>query len=148
MYDNINFEGFSERLKQALDGKNLTQVEAAQRLGISKHALTKYLNGRVPKAKILFIISTFFNKPMEWFLLGEKEAHDVVVAYERQPRTERGDLTIEQMCEILQKLMSSNDPNLRGWTVVQFKQAFGDYFANIDEDEGAFADYTVSKKDT
>jgi transcriptional regulator with XRE-family HTH domain len=39
-------------------------------IGISLSALYNYLNGRVPSTEVLFRISRYTGRPMEWFLEG------------------------------------------------------------------------------
>lgn len=69
-----DFSGFPNRLRLALKETNLTQVEVARTLNISKHTLTKYLQGRIPESSILYALSQLCGKPMEWFLIGETAA--------------------------------------------------------------------------
>ncbi|MDL2280945.1 helix-turn-helix domain-containing protein [Selenomonadales bacterium OttesenSCG-928-I06] len=121
---NAGFEGFAQRLRKVLKENKMSQVQTAQYLGISKHSFTKYMNGRIPETSILFALSKFFNKSMEWFLTGRSEQ---VMFRESSFGKIDKDITVEQMCEILKELMSNPDPNLRGWTMVQFIKAFGEY---------------------
>jgi transcriptional regulator with XRE-family HTH domain len=39
------------------------------------------------------------------------------------------DPELKQMVDVLKKLLQSNDPNLRGWAIIQFRRAFAEYCA-------------------
>jgi hypothetical protein len=41
-------------------------------LGLSLSAVYNYLNGRVPATEVLFRISRYTGRPMEWFLIDEE----------------------------------------------------------------------------
>jgi len=43
------------------------------------------------------------------------------------------DPDLRDMIDILKTLMESNDSDLRGWTKVQFKTSFKEYYHNQDE---------------
>ena len=140
---NAGFGGFAQRLRNVLKENKMSQVQTAQYLGISKHSFTKYMNGRIPETGILFAMSKFFNKSMEWFLTGRSEQ----IAFKESSFVKRDEeLTIDQMCDILKELMSNPDPNLRGWTIVQFIKAFGEY-RSIDnpDDKKNEVHYTLKK---
>lgn len=144
MYDNLKFN--NERLKKVLREKNLTRTEAAGQIGISNDAFTNYRKGRLPKTGFLYAIAQFFDKPMEWFLTEEGEPEDMLAAYEEPSDEDLDDLTLEEMCEILTKLMSSSNSNIRGWTVMQFRDAFNKYCRKKPGVKEAFARYTADKK--
>lgn len=65
---------------QGLDAKvvadRLRQVVAdepkafAYDIGVSLSAIYNYLNGRIPSTEVLFRISRYTGRPMEWFLEG------------------------------------------------------------------------------
>ena len=73
---------FGEKLRDALKSANLTQKDAANKLGISPGSMTNYVHGRVPEAEILLSISRLCNKSMEWFL-SEQEFIPKTVQYEK-----------------------------------------------------------------
>lgn len=127
MYD---FSGFSRRLREVIEENNLTQVEVAKQLGISKHNFTNYLHGRVPETTILFALSRYFNRSMEWFLVGDCTEDSISV---RSASEESSNCELQKMINVLTQLMKSSDPDLKGWAKVQFKLAFGDI---LDEKTG------------
>ena len=126
---NVGFEGFPQRLKSVLKENKISQIETAKHIGISKHSFTKYVNGRIPEPSILFALSKFFNKPMEWFLTGKTKKTVL------KESSYSNDLELEKMCDVLEKLMSSSEENLREWTIIQFTKAFGEYYSTQNTDK-------------
>jgi len=127
-----DFLGFSVRLRQVIEETNLTQVEVAKRLGISKHNFTNYLHGRVPETTILYALSRYFDKSMEWFLVGDCTENRINVRFDNE---DSNDCELQEMINVLSQLMKSNDPDLKGWAKVQFKLAFGDYLKKLEQEE-------------
>ena len=118
------FASFPERLKKSIDDSKCTQKEIADAIGISSHAFTKYLNGRIPKPDILYRISKYFNKSMEWFLTGENSTFGLCTEIKKADVIFDSDL--KMMIDIITNLMTSNDEHVRSWTIVQFNKAFTD----------------------
>ncbi len=46
-------------------------------LGLSLSAVYNYLNGRIPTTDVLFRISRYTGRPMEWFLSAEEAVEGV-----------------------------------------------------------------------
>jgi len=131
MYD---FSAFSSRLKKSIDEKGYTQVEVAQHLGISKHTLTKYLGGRIPETTILYALSKFFNKSMEWFLTGEDNIYSTIEPSKDIQKIETiFDPDLKRMVDVLKCLMENDNQNLRGWAIIQFEEAFKQHCAAHDK---------------
>ena len=131
-----DFSSFPERLKMCIKESGCTQIDLARRLGISKHSLTKYMGGRIPESAILYELSRHFNKPMEWFLVGDLGESGSNVRLQEFKKAEAiTDPDFKEMCDILQMLMLAGDADLRGWTKIQFKNAFKDYLAMIEEEK-------------
>lgn len=63
-------ENFGERLKIALKSSGYSQSKITEELNLSKNAITNYVNGRLPKADILYDIAKSLNVSMEWLLTG------------------------------------------------------------------------------
>ena len=125
-----NFSLFANRLRNCIDESGCTQVELADRLGISKFTLSKYLNGRIPETTILYALSKFFGKSMEWFLTGEESKNCTNV----QQKVEAiYDPDLMRMIDVLTELMQSENQNLRGWAIIQFENAFKEHCAALDE---------------
>jgi len=71
----LNIE-FAKRLKKALNAKNLTQIQAAQAVGITNDAFTNYMKGRIPKTNILLKLAQLCDVNMEWFITGNEQYDD------------------------------------------------------------------------
>ncbi|HCJ57475.1 hypothetical protein SDC9_125561 [bioreactor metagenome] len=71
------FEGIGERLSLMLKLKKITQKEACELTGISKNAMSNYVNGnRIPESLMLYKLAKLFRTSMEWILTGENLAFD------------------------------------------------------------------------
>lgn len=124
-----DFSDFPTRLKELIKQSNMTQSQIADTIGISKHAFTKYLSGRIPEASILYSLSKFFGKSIEWLLTGE-EIRTIVLDSRQQKNEVVFDPDLKMMIDILKNLMGSGDPDLRGWAKIQFKNAFKEHAAD------------------
>ncbi len=75
------------RIDAQLVAQRLREVVAdepkafAYEIGVSLSALYNYLNGRIPSTEVLYRISRYTGRPMEWFLAhnGSAGAVDVMV---------------------------------------------------------------------
>lgn len=57
----------AERLRQVVADE---PKAFAYDVGVSLSAVYNYLNGRIPSTEVLFRISRYSGRPMEWFLEG------------------------------------------------------------------------------
>jgi transcriptional regulator with XRE-family HTH domain len=66
-----------KRIKNLLFENNMTGVELANKLDISSSVISKYINNNdvIPKADILFKISSYFDVSMEFLLTGYEVNH-------------------------------------------------------------------------
>ena len=62
------------RIKQAIREAGLTQRAVCKTIGISEQAMSNYVRGRIPEARILYGIAQITRKSMEWFLTGAEQA--------------------------------------------------------------------------
>ncbi|WP_289182964.1 LexA family transcriptional regulator [uncultured Dubosiella sp.] len=63
-----------ERIVEAMTEKGISQAELSRRTGISKGALSSYINGRYePKQKNIFKIAAVLNVSEGWLLGGEEK---------------------------------------------------------------------------
>lgn len=66
------FEGIGERLSLMLKLNKITQKEACELTGISKNAMSNYVNGnRIPESLMLYKLAKLFRTSMEWILTGD-----------------------------------------------------------------------------
>lgn len=67
-----NFIDVDKRLNERMDELNLKQVDLCKLSGISKNAVSNYVNGnRVPDTMSLYKLSKTLDTSMEWILTGE-----------------------------------------------------------------------------
>lgn len=71
---------FSSVLEELMDRDGTTQAQLAAHLGLTQAAVSNYLQGRIPKSKILLELSEFFGVSLDYLLTGvkisEKEAKE------------------------------------------------------------------------
>jgi SOS-response transcriptional repressor LexA/predicted transcriptional regulator len=67
--DKENAPSFGLRFREALGG--VSNKEIAERLGVSKSAVTNYVEGRIPSAEMLTKISELTNYSIHWLVTGE-----------------------------------------------------------------------------
>lgn len=68
--DNGNISAFGKRLRQAFNGAG--NKEIADKLSLSKSALTNYMQGRIPPPETLLEIKRFTNCSLDWLLTGQQ----------------------------------------------------------------------------
>ena len=66
----ISVPVFTRRLREVVADE---PKAFAYDLGLSLSAVYNYLNGRVPATEVLFRIARHSGRPMEWFLVDERE---------------------------------------------------------------------------
>jgi transcriptional regulator with XRE-family HTH domain len=65
--------GLGEKLRLLRQGKNLTQLQLGERIGISKYAISMYeLGSRSPSYEVLVKFATFFKVSADYLLDIEK----------------------------------------------------------------------------
>lgn len=125
-----DFSSFPNRLRTLIKENHLTQVELSEKLGISKYALNNYVQGtRLPETSILYSISKFFNKSMEWLLTGENNFTNV------QQTEVIFDPDTRDMIEAVKLMMSDPDLENRIWAKKQFQRTFPEYFTQALEEK-------------
>lgn len=64
--------GIGRRIRASLEGSDLTQAEAARRLGVSKVSVGDWCNGKaMPSLTNLFLLAELVNEPVS-FLIGDR----------------------------------------------------------------------------
>jgi len=113
-----------ERLKSIRVKSGLSQAKFAKELGVSQGNVgTWETGGSLPGALALKAIAQKFDCSVDWILTGvETDLHT-------QKAEAILDPDLKAMIDVLKKLMRSNNPDIRGWTKIQFKQAFSEQTA-------------------
>lgn len=64
---------FGQRLREAFNGAK--NVEIARKLGLTGGAVKHYIEGRIPSAELLIVISKMTNCSLDWLLTGVLPKH-------------------------------------------------------------------------
>lgn len=90
---------FGERLRNAREAANMTQLEMAGNLGVKKVTVEKWEAGKVePRANRLQMIASLLNVPLLWLLGGSQQVPD----YTDQDETRA--LLVRKIDDVSQKL--------------------------------------------
>jgi transcriptional regulator with XRE-family HTH domain len=121
-----NYLDISKRLKEARKASNLTQQELADLMGVSVSYVKSTERGKKPSIKYLFTVVENCHVSFDWLLIGDQNVMDV-------QQKSNSDSSAEEFIDVIRKIMSNPDPDIRTWAKVQFRKAFADYFPVKDE---------------
>ena len=127
----------SERLKEIRKKSGLSQAKFAKELGVSQgNVATWEIGTSLPGALALRAINQKFNCQIDWIITGNASTIiNMDILPEINKKAEVIDPDLKEMYDILQMLMLAGDADLRGWTKIQFKNAFKDYLAMLEEEK-------------
>lgn len=74
---------FSARLREIMKSRGTTQVELAAAVGVTQAAVSKWLNGAIPKGDQLLALARSFGVTMDWLLTGEEPKTPVFAQWNR-----------------------------------------------------------------
>lgn len=110
-----------KRLKLLRKNFNLTQKEFATSVGISQGNLSEMEKDKFsPSYDTLILITKQYKISVDWILTGENTTHKNEFAENPE---------IEEMHEVINKVMSDSNPEIRTWAKIQFRKAFAEYFS-------------------
>lgn len=116
-------EEIVKRLKTIRKKAGLSQANFAKELGVSQGNVgTWEIGGSLPGALALKTIAQKFDCSIDWILIGVERN------LQQQKIEAISDPDLQDMIDILKTLMKSDDSDLRGWTKIQFKAAFKEYY--------------------
>ena len=117
-----------KRLVYLRQSRKLTLQTLSELSGIPRSSLGKYEKDTVsPTADVIVSMCRFFNVSADWLLMGIEQPQQKIEA--------DFDPDLKDMMDLLQRLMHDDDADLRGWTKIQFKNAFKDYLAMLEEEK-------------
>lgn len=128
----LDYIKIGERLKQVRGKMSLTAF--GEQLGCSYSYVRNCEHGKKPSLEYLHAIVEFFGISMNWLMygIGHMNLHDNS-AQETQKVEAIFDPDLKDMMDVLKALMESGDADLRGWAKIQFKNAFKEHCATLDE---------------
>ncbi|WP_027625560.1 helix-turn-helix domain-containing protein [Clostridium lundense] len=116
---------FGERLKLALKSAGYTQKKITEDLNLSKNAITNYVNGRIPDAKILYNLSKKLGVTMEWLIDGEEPKKEQLSGQEKVIQHILGDLTDKEIkfIEMLRQIDDHEKAKIEGMLELKIAEA-------------------------
>lgn len=72
----------AERIRQAREYRNITQVKMAQHLNLARQTYLDIESGKTePKISSLAEIAAITGRPLNWLVYGETSCHDIAFTY-------------------------------------------------------------------
>ncbi|SCM81393.1 Helix-turn-helix domain protein [uncultured Sporomusa sp.] len=117
------------RLKEARNQVKITQQELAAFAGVSVSYVKNTERGGKPSLEYLLSVAEKCNKTIDWLLNrvhsdNKSQTQEVEAIF---------DPDLKQMVDVLKKLMESDNQHLRGWTIIQFQNAFKEHYTATDD---------------
>ena len=121
-----DYKGIGIRLREVRG--SLSQTAFGDPLGYKYGYVRDCEHGKKPSLEYLFKVSATYGVSLEWLLKGIASIDDKTQKVEAI-----FDPDLKDMIDVLKNLMESGDPDLRGWAKIQFKNAFKEQCAALDE---------------
>jgi transcriptional regulator with XRE-family HTH domain len=114
-------EKIVERIKQIRKETGLSQDKFAKKIGVSSGNVSAWESGKaLPGALALKSIHENLGCSIDWLLTGHSSQNGL------------GEIALDQdfkeMTDVLKRLLENENPDMRGWTKVQFKKTFGAHY--------------------
>ncbi|MCM0757380.1 helix-turn-helix transcriptional regulator [Sporomusa sphaeroides DSM 2875] len=125
-----------DRLKYLRSHYKLTQAEFAKAIGLSQGNVSDMERRKFhPSIDTVISVCRYFSISADWILLGIGNGPGESIDHQSATQKVEAvfDPDLKKMIDILQNFMLSGDPDLRGWTKVQFMRAFGEQSAAVEE---------------
>jgi transcriptional regulator with XRE-family HTH domain len=121
MQNKDDADTIGKRLKLLRKNLNLTQKEFSASVGISQGNLSEMEKGKfLPSYDTLILIIKQYKISADWILTGENTIHTNQFAENAE---------IREMHEVINKVMSDPNLEIRTWAKIQFRKAFARYFS-------------------
>jgi transcriptional regulator with XRE-family HTH domain len=130
-----DYVAIGARLKEARTLSKITQQELANFMDVSVSYVKNTERGGKPSLEYLLVVSEKCQVSVDWLLTGvQKENNrDIENTASTQKIEAVFDPDLKRMIDILKELMENENKNLRGWTIIQFEEAFKQHCATYDE---------------
>jgi transcriptional regulator with XRE-family HTH domain len=113
----FKFEEIGERIRQVRG--NLSQTAFGDSINASRGYVNNIEHGAKPSIEFIANVCLVYGVSLDWLMFG-KEA--------QSPSEIESDQDLKEMTDVLKRLLASNNPDMRGWTKVQFKKTFGEHY--------------------
>lgn len=117
----FDFVIIGKRLKEARLKQNLKQQQLADLLGTSVSYVKNVERGSRPSLGYLQTVVENCHVSYDWLLTGSK-----TLCNDQSSQVETDDK--QKILEVINKLLSDDDPDIRSWAKIQIKRAFPEYF--------------------
>lgn len=130
-----NYQLIGKRLQDARKSKGLTQQALADIMGVSVSYIKSTERGSKPSIKYLFVVANNCHVSFDWLLTGVQNS--LQASHDQQKIEAVFDPDLKRMIDVLKSIMSSDNPHMRSWAIIQFEKAFADHCAALDEKKQA-----------
>ena len=101
---------FSERVKELMVEKKITQKELSSLSGVSEPSLCRYLKGQIPRMDVINNVAKALGVASDYLLgAGSKESADPFVETRSIVARNKGQLTPQQKAELISMLFDKDD---------------------------------------
>lgn len=126
LFTSLRFEEIGAKIRQIRG--NLSQKAFGESINASRGYVNNIEHGTKPSIEFLANVCFTYGVSMDWLVLG-KCAQSTPSGAETKSNHE-----LAEMQAVLKELLNSDDNDLRGWTRVQFKKTFGEYYQAVKKD--------------
>lgn len=127
-----DLETLGQRLFYLRQQSNKTLQEVSDKTIVSRSNLGKYEKDTVqPSADAIISLCNFYKVSTDWLLKGNSSCSNM----NEQKNEVIFDPDLKMMIDILTDLMHNDNPDLRGWTKIQFQNAFKEHCATYEDEK-------------
>ncbi|WP_110953777.1 helix-turn-helix domain-containing protein [Anaerosinus massiliensis] len=125
MENSNNMDMIGKRINMVRTKLGLTQTVFAASIGISQGNLSEMEKGKFfPSYSTLILLIKKYKVSADWILTGEEVTHKNQFAENPE---------VKEMHDVIDRVMSDPNSEVRTWGKVQFRKAFAEYFPVKDE---------------
>lgn len=130
-----DYTAIGTRLKEARNSKGITQQQLADIMGVSVSYVKNTERGGKPSIEYLLVVANECQVSTDWLLIGVQSipAEQGTSQATTQKIEAIFDPDLKDMMDVLKSLMENGDSDLRGWAKIQFKNAFKEHCAAVEE---------------
>jgi transcriptional regulator with XRE-family HTH domain len=115
-FTNFNFIEIGERIRQVRG--DLSQKLFGDSIGASRSYVNNIEHGSKPSIEFIANIGLVYGISLDWLMFGKEI---------QRPNNET-DPDLKEMIDVLKRLLTNDNPDMRGWAKVQFQKTFGEHY--------------------